>query len=200
MEQNNKGIPSTFLMLNVSGETFRLEVFCLIFSRCSWETIFVPIFVIFFSMFCRENAFFRLSTCRERTSQTCLSEHLSVWLNTCLWFLPSSDWNVSVSLLWISPCSPDHEATPPLPLAPLPARHPHQMIGRWSGVHPPGNGYRPQHLLRILPKSHHEGTEEDPSQKHWRGSRSLPEEQNIWFVFEEHYLENVNFEGTLGQH
>lgn len=56
---------STFLMLKVRGETFRLDVFCLIFSRCSWETIFVPILVIFFSMLCLEKAFFRLSTWRQ---------------------------------------------------------------------------------------------------------------------------------------
>lgn len=49
---------STFLMLKV-----RVGFFCLIFSRCSWETILVPILVIFFSMFCLEKAFFRLSTC-----------------------------------------------------------------------------------------------------------------------------------------
>lgn len=73
-------------MLNVRGETFRLEVFCLIFSRCSWETIFVPIFVIFFSMFCLENAFFRLSTCRERTSYTYLSDctPVSLTAHVCL--------------------------------------------------------------------------------------------------------------------
>lgn len=53
---------STFRKLKLTGETFRLDVFCLIFSRCSWETILVPILVIFFSMFCLEKAFFRLST------------------------------------------------------------------------------------------------------------------------------------------
>lgn len=127
---------STFLRLKVSGETFRLEVFCLIFSRCSWETIFVPIFVIFFSMFCRENAFFRLSTCRETTNHTCLPDWLntclnsSVWLTTCLWFLPFSDLTVSVSRLLISPCSPDHEATPPHPPALPPAQHPRQTKGQ----------------------------------------------------------------------
>lgn len=61
-------------MWKLKGETFRLAVFCLIFSLCSAETIFVPILVIFFSMFCLENAFFRLSTCRQG------HDYLSVWL------------------------------------------------------------------------------------------------------------------------
>lgn len=74
-------------MLNVRGETFKLEVFCLIFSRCSWETIFVPILVIFFSMFCLEKAFFRLSTYRKNQLllSTCfLHVHMSIWCSVCV--------------------------------------------------------------------------------------------------------------------
>lgn len=73
-------------MLNVSGETFKLDVFCLIFSRCSAETIFVPILVIFFSMFWREKAFFKLSTCGQK--HVSLSDYLPVCrLNTRLPYL-----------------------------------------------------------------------------------------------------------------
>ena len=166
-------------MLKVRGETFRLDVLCLIFSRCSWETIFVPIFVIFFSMFCLENAFFRLSTCKGTVSHTCLSEYLPVCLSTCQWLLPSSNWNVLVSQLWTSPCSPGHEATRHPLLAPPPARRPRQMIGRCSGTRPPGNGCRRLPLVRThhpLLRSHPEGTEEGPWRKHWRGSHSPPED------------------------
>lgn len=89
---SNQRVCRTFLRLKVKGETFRLEVFCLIFSRCSTETIFVPIFVIFFSMFCLEKAFFRLSTYRENNSLN--SSHLCqcapALLNTCFYFIPSS--------------------------------------------------------------------------------------------------------------
>lgn len=78
-EDERKVKQLTFLMLKVRGETFRLDVFCLIFSRCSTDTNLVPILVIFFSMFCLENAFFKLSTCTETQWQVTTDGHSVSW-------------------------------------------------------------------------------------------------------------------------